>query len=960
MTKERLESAVEIPFTRRHIGASKEDWQSMLDTLGYANMDDLTTAAVPEGILDKSQIDLPEGAGEFEALKDLEALMEKNVLKRSLLGMGYADTKTPSPIRRNILENPGWYTQYTPYQSEIAQGRLEALINFQTMVADLTGLPISNSSLLDEATGAAEAMNMAFSLKDKKTGNRFLISKLCHPQTKAVVKTRAKYLGIEVEESSLREQDLKGDDIPFAVLVQYPATDGTIPQLGEIAKKAKENGTLVIAATDLLALTVLESPGALGADIAIGNSQRFGVPLGYGGPHAGFIGAKEGFERKMPGRMVGASKDASGKLAYRLALATREQHIRRDRATSNICTSQVLLGIMAGMYAVYHGPAGLTGIAKKVLSLTDSLKKGLKSGGYAVRNEFFFDTLAVQTGDKTDTIMADALKAGFNLRRIEKDCLVIALDEKSSQEEVARLLTKGFGINHKSIDFTPVDTASLLGSHLRKTDFLTHPVFHEHRSETALMRYIKKLENRDLSLTHAMIPLGSCTMKLNAASELLPVSWPKVNSLHPFCPQDQAEGYRVLFGQLESYLAAITGFAGVSLQPNSGAQGEYAGLLVIRRYHEELGEGHRNICLIPTSAHGTNPASAVLAGMKVVAVKCHSDGDVSIPDLRAKAEKYQDNLGALMVTYPSTHGVFEKGIQEICDIVHQYGGQVYMDGANLQAQIGLCRAGEFGPDVCHLNLHKTFAIPHGGGGPGMGPIAVRKHLTPHLPAHPTLEPEGSKACGAVSAAPWGSASILPISWMYIRMMGGSGLATATQVAILNANYIAKRLKDHFPVVYTGNDGLVAHECIIDLKAIKKATGVDETDVAKRLMDYGFHAPTVSWPVPASMMIEPTESEPKEEIDRFCEAMIQIRQEIKKVEDGVWPKDNNPLKMAPHAADVVTGDEWDRPYKRSEAAYPLSWVRAHKFWPFVSRVDNAYGDRNLMCLCPSVADVASDG
>lgn len=950
MKDQRQEKQEETPFTRRHIGASTADCQEMLNALGYSNSIELTDAAVPKNILDRSPIDLPEGLSEEAASSELQNLMEKNTLHRSLLGMGYSDTYTPAPIRRHILESPGWYTQYTPYQSEIAQGRLEALVNFQTVVSDLTGLPISNSSLLDEATGAAEAMNMAFNLKDKATSHIFYVADSCHPQTKSVIRTRAKYLKIEIREISLNHVDYS--EKPFGILVQYPATDGTIDNFAKISSEAKKNNAIVIAATDLLALTLIESPGALGADIAVGNSQRFGVPLGYGGPHAGFISTKEGFERKMPGRIVGVSKDVSGKTAYRLALATREQHIRRDKATSNICTAQVLLAIMSGMYAVYHGPEGLKRIATKVFKLTSFLKEALIKEGFEVESNHFFDTIKVKSPKGSQEMIDLALKGGFNLRRLDDKYVTISLDEKSNLKEVKDLLE---ALGHKQPSSGLAISDGSISSHFeRKTPFLTHPTFHRYHSETAFLRYVKKLEKRDLSLTQSMIPLGSCTMKLNAASELLPISWPKINGLHPYCPESQASGYKEMFKQLECSLAAITGFSAVSLQPNSGAQGEYAGLLVIRKYQESMGEGHRDVCLIPASAHGTNPASAALAGLKVVGIKCSQDGDISIPDLLKKAEEYKERLSSIMITYPSTHGVFEQGISEICEIVHKFGGQVYMDGANLQAQIGLCKAGHFGPDVCHLNLHKTFAIPHGGGGPGMGPIAVREHLADHLPGNP-LQEEDSKSCGPVSAANWGSASILPISWMYIKMMGGSGLAQATEVAILNANYMAEKLSPYFPVVYKGQNGLVAHECIIDLKPIKKATGVDETDIAKRLMDYGFHAPTVSWPVPNSMMIEPTESEPKEELDRFCEAMIQIRDEIKHIENGEWPKDNNPLKNAPHTSEVIASDNWDYPYTRNLAAYPLSWVRDNKFWPYVGRIDNAFGDRNLICSCPNVAD-----
>lgn len=938
------------PFESRHIGISDSEANEMVKELGYTSIDEVVTQAVPPQIRSRETINLPEPLPEHKALEELSEMFDQNVYVRSMLGTGYYDTLTPAPIQRSILENPSWYTQYTPYQSEIAQGRLEALVNYQTMVADLTGLPIANASLLDEGTGAAEAMNMAFNINGRKTSNKFYMDRDCHPQTLAVVKTRAKYLGIEVIEADLDAIDYSVK--PCGVLFQYPGSSGAVKDIEKHINEAKNNQSVVVVAADLLSLCLLKSPGELGADIAVGTTQRFGVPLGYGGPHAGYISTLPGNERRLPGRIVGVSKDSRGYPAYRLALATREQHIRRDKATSNICTSQVLLAIISSMYAVYHGPDGLKNIASRVHGLARGLHNGLKQLGLDVKDQSFFDTVMVST-DQPDTLVDNALKAGFNIRKFNDQAISISVDEKTNCDEVEALLKALGGQEVKDID--PTAAPSLPENLKRTSSYLEHPVFNSHHTETKLVRYIKKLENRDLSLTHSMIPLGSCTMKLNAASELTPITWKKVNSIHPFAPAEQTKGYRQMFQQLESWLAEMTGFKGVSLQPNSGAQGEYAGLLVIRKYHEAHDQDHRNICLIPSSAHGTNPASAAMAGMKVVVVKCNDEGNIDIEDLRTKSIKHKDSLGAMMVTYPSTHGVFEEGIKEICDIVHENGGLVYMDGANLQAQIGLMMAGQFGPDVCHMNLHKTFCIPHGGGGPGVGPIAVVDRLKDFLPNHPLAETGGSKGIGPISAAPWGSASILPISWMYIRMMGAKGLQKATEIAILSANYMAKRLQHAYPVVYTGNAGLVAHECIIDLKGIKKATGIDEADIAKRLMDYGFHAPTVSWPVPASMMIEPTESESKDEVDRFCDAMLSIRDEIQLIESGTYSRDNNPLKNAPHTADQLAGEEWDRPYNRERAAYPLPWLKDHKFWPFTSRIDNAYGDRNLVCSCPPVSD-----
>lgn len=943
-------------FSTRHIGLSNSEQQSMLKTLGYKNIEELVDKAVPKSILDKTPFDLKPAASEHDALNEFRAIMSKNKLFRSYIGMGYYPCVTPPVIQRNILENPGWYTQYTPYQAEIAQGRLEALLNYQTMVCDLTGLEIANASLLDEGTAAAEAMNMFFSSRPEGQSKIFYVTDQCHPQTISVVRARAQALGIEVQVGA--PKDFPTDKKPFGLLFQYPATDGSLENPRAIITKAHDCGAFVAAACDLLALCMLVSPGELGADCAVGNSQRFGIPMGYGGPHAAYFATKDAFKRKMPGRLVGLSKDLSGKPALRLALATREQHIRRDKATSNICTAQVLLAIMAGMYAVYHGPEGLRRIAGKVNAVAKGFAAGLTSLGFEIATKSFFDTVRVTLSDAAtaDAVMKRALDAELNLRRLSNNEITVSFDEVAEQKDVEKLWEIFSGKKVPSTMWEKLDdkafqTPAWAG---RKTTFLTHPVFSAHHSETLMLRYIHKLEKRDLSLAQSMIPLGSCTMKLNATSELMPITWPEVNSLHPFVPLDQAKGYQEMFLQLESWLSEITGFAAVSLQPNSGAQGEYAGLLVINKYHQDRGDDHRNICLIPSSAHGTNPASAVLAGQQVVVVSCDSDGNIDVADLEAKAKLHAKNLSCLMVTYPSTHGVFEESIVDICKIIHDNGGQVYMDGANLQAQIGLCRAGRFGPDVCHMNLHKTFCIPHGGGGPGMGPIAVREHLKEFLPTHPLVSVGGKKGVGPVSAAPWGSASILPISWMYIRMMGNEGLVAATRAAILSANYIAGRLNDSYPVVYRGKNGLVAHECIIDLKPLKKSADIDVDDIAKRLIDYGFHAPTVSWPVPGSMMIEPTESESLGELDRFCEAMLNIRAEIAEIEKGKADKQSNVLKHAPHTAEVLLSDSWDRPYGREKAAYPTEWVKDNKFWPFVGRVDNAFGDRNIVCTCPPLS------
>jgi len=938
-------------FADRHIGPDQDDIAQMLKVLGYSNLEELIDATVPRSIRLKSPLKLEAGKAEYELLQELKEIAQENHVFRSYIGMGYSNCITPPVIQRNILENPGWYTQYTPYQPEISQGRLEALLNFQTMVTDLTGLEIANASLLDEGTAAAEAMSMSYGLC-KTEAKVFWISEVCHPQTIAVVKTRATALGIEVIVGN--HQSFKFDQPVFGVLLQYPATDGAIYDYQEFCDRAHAAGALVTVAADLLSLTLLKPPGEFGADIAVGNTQRFGVPLGYGGPHAAYFATKEAFKRQIPGRLVGVSKDVHGQPALRLALQTREQHIRRDKATSNICTAQVLLAVIAGMYAVYHGSKGLQRIATRIHQMTVILAEGLQRLGYTVENKSFFDTLNIDVGvGKAPEFIARAHSHHINLRQISDRAIGISLDETVSSDDLISLFQIFAG--SRAAHFTPEDLLtstqkSLIPVSLQRTSsYLTHPVFNSYHSETELLRYLYRLQTKDLSLTTAMIPLGSCTMKLNATTEMLPVTWAEFGQIHPFAPLEQTKGYQILFEQLEHWLAEITGFAGISLQPNAGSQGEYAGLLVIRQYHESRGEHHRTVCLIPTSAHGTNPASAVMAGMKVVPVDCDKDGNIDVADLKAKAEKYQDTLAALMVTYPSTHGVFEEAIREICDLVHASGGQVYMDGANLNAQVGVCRPAEFGADVCHLNLHKTFCIPHGGGGPGMGPIGVAKHLVPFLPNHPIVEVGGAQGIGPISAAPWGSPSILPISWVYIALMGSEGLTKATQVAILNANYIAKRLEAHYPVLYKGKNGLVAHECIIDLRQFKKTAEIEVDDIAKRLIDYGFHPPTVSWPVAGTIMVEPTESESKAELDRFCDAMIAIREEIRAIEEGKADRANNVLKNAPHTALALT-EEWTRPYSRQQAVYPTQWTRENKFWAVVGRIDQAYGDRNLVCTC----------
>ena len=966
------------PFANRHIGPRAEDIMEMLAALGYASMADFIDDVVPEDIrfqpsTKTGRARLPEdietrrsllqGLAESEMLAALKRLAADNRVYRSYIGTGYYNCIVPPVIQRNILENPGWYTQYTPYQAEISQGRLEALLNFQTMVIDLTGLPVANASLLDEATAAAEAMGMCLAaaparLKRAPTGRPesgpFFVSETCHPQTIAVLQTRAEPLGIQLRIGNHREVDF--DEPILGAIVQYPATDGTINDYRGFAEQVHNAGGLLVTAADLLALTLLKPPGEFGADIAIGSAQRFGVPLGYGGPHAAFLSTREEFKRRIPGRIAGVSHDVTGKPAIRLALQTREQHIRREKATSNICTAQVLLAVMAGMYAVYHGPAGLKGIAERVHALTCTLRTGLEKTGYAIGDTPYFDTLCIQT-PAAEEIHAAARAKQINLRPIDATRIGISLDETTTEADVAELLDI-FGGAPQPVEIEN-GGARLLGipeKFQRKTPYLTHPVFNSYHSETEMLRYIHKLQAKDLSLVNAMIPLGSCTMKLNATAEMVPVTWPAFSDIHPFVPAEQAKGYHALFEQLEAWLAEITGYSGISLQPNAGSQGEYAGLLVIRKYHHSRGEAHRNVCLIPTSAHGTNPASAVMAGMQVVVVACDAAGNVDLADLREKAETYRETLAAAMLTYPSTHGVFEKEIREICDIVHRAGGQVYMDGANLNALVGLSRPADIGTDVCHLNLHKTFCIPHGGGGPGMGPIGVKAHLVDFLPTHPivSMRSDASQAIGPVSAAPWGSPGILPISWAYIAMMGADGLKSATEVAILNANYIAKRLAGHYPILYTAENGRVAHECIIDVRDFKKTANVDVTDVAKRLMDYGFHAPTVSWPVPGTMMIEPTESESLAELERFCDALISIREEIAEIESGAADRQDNVLKNAPHTVDAVTQTVWQHVYTREAAAFPKPWVREHKFWPAVARINEVHGDRNLVCACPPLS------
>lgn len=944
-------------FLPRHLGPSIAEQRDMLDTLGYQSLDAFIDAVVPESIRFRGTLATGPERSEADVLSALKRVASKNRVYRSFIGMGYYGTHTPPVILRNVMENPAWYTAYTPYQAEIAQGRLEALLNYQTLVIDLTGLGIANASLLDEGTAAAEAMALSLHAKGSVTCNRYLIAADCHPQTIAVVRARALARGVDVLVQPA--QDFVFDDTVFGALLQYPGTDGAVVDYRALCEHAHGANALITVATDLLALCLLAPPGEWGADIAVGNTQRFGVPMGYGGPHAAFFATRDEFKRLLPGRIIGISRDADGAPALRMALQTREQHIRREKATSNVCTAQVLLAVMAGMYAVYHGPDGLIRIAERVHRHATTLAAGLERLGFAITHEHFFDTVRIEVGIHGESdILAAADARQLNVRVLEAGTLTIALDETTTAADVADLwaVFNGGTPADFSVDDVAVDVDSRYDERFRRvSSFLTHPVFHRYRSETDMLRYLFSLQARDFSLVHGMIPLGSCTMKLNATAEMIPVTWPEFGQLHPFAPVSQAEGYAELFRELESDLADVTGFAGVSLQPNAGSQGEYAGLLVIRAYHESRGDTHRTLCLIPQSAHGTNPASAVMAGFHVIVVKTDTDGNIDVDDLRAKAEEHAADLGALMVTYPSTHGVFEARIKEITAIVHQHGGQVYMDGANMNAMVGVSRPGDLGADVCHLNLHKTFCIPHGGGGPGMGPIGVAAQLVPFLPTHPVIPTGGAQAIGPVSAAPWGSASILPISYVYIRLMGGEGLALATKIAILNANYVAKKLEAHYPVLYRGQNGLVAHECILDTRGFKSVAGVEVEDIAKRLMDYGFHAPTMSFPVAGTMMVEPTESESKPELDRFIQAMIGIREEIAAVEQGVAHRENNVLKRAPHTAAHVTSDDWDRPYTRAQAAYPTAWTRERKFWPTVARIESAFGDRNLVCACPPVAE-----
>jgi len=952
----KLERKREIAFVTRHIGLSEEEQKLMLDYVGCPDLKTLINQTVPDAIRNPQELDLPQALTEVDFIDQFKSMMSNNKLASNFIGMGYYDCITPKVILRNIMENPGWYTAYTPYQAEIAQGRLEALINYQTMVIDLTGMEVANASLLDEGTAAAEAIAMLYNKrpKSKKQANTLLIDNEIFPQTLSVIKTRAEAIGITIKSCDILKADVTDEDV-YAVMVQYPNNSGAVIDHSNIVSAAQEHDVTSIFVADLMSLALLRSPGSIGADVVVGTTQRFGIPLGYGGPHAAYFATKEKYKRVLPGRIIGLSKDAQGNPAYRMALQTREQHIKREKATSNICTAQVLLAVMAGMYGVYHGPDGLKRIAGRITSLTHLLEGQLTKIGYEQTNHAFFDTIKIAC-ENIDDLRVTAEQEGVNLRYFEEEQYVgISIDETTTLEDIELILNifskhKDGAVIDRNFLYEDVDVEIKWGENLQRTDkFMTHEVFHSYRSEHEMLRYLKKLENKDLSLAHSMISLGSCTMKLNATTEMIPVTWPEVNSIHPFAPIEQTTGYQQLFEELRSWLAEITGFHGVSLQPNSGAQGEFAGLMVIKAYHESRGDHNRDVMLIPSSAHGTNPASAVMAGQQVVIVRCDDQGNIDIDDLKHKVVEYADNLSGLMVTYPSTHGVFEVQIKEICQIVHDHGGQVYMDGANMNAQVGLTSPGLIGADVCHLNLHKTFCIPHGGGGPGMGPICVAQHLSPFLPTHDVIVCGGELSSDSISAAPFGSASILAISYAYIAMMGGQGLTRATEVAILNANYIKQRLAGSYDILYVGHAGRCAHEMIIDCRDFKPL-GIEVTDIAKRLMDYGYHAPTVSFPVPGTMMIEPTESESKEELDRFCDAIITIRQEIREVEQHHYPDDNNVLKNAPHTAAVVMSDAWDYPYNRAKAAYPLDYTRENKFWPSVSRVDNAYGDRNLVCAC----------
>ena len=938
-------------FALRHIGLSQADIENLLKQLGYKDLEDFSKSVLPENIFTEEKLGLDDALSEEEALKALKEISKKNIVYRSFIGQGYYGTVTPKVILRNVFENPGWYTSYTPYQAEISQGRLEALINFQTMVGDLSGFEIANASLLDEATAAAESMTLAHRVGKSKS-QKFFIDQNCFPQTISVVTSRAKPIGIEVVIGDPQKLIELKEETYFGALLQYPGNDGAVIDFSRVIEGIHNQNGLAVMATDLLSLTILKSPGEMGADIAIGSSQRFGVPLGFGGPHAAFMATKEKYKRSLPGRLVGASVDASGKTAYRLALQTREQHIRREKATSNICTAQALLAIMAGFYAAYHGPEGLKQIAQSVHSKTNALATKINELGYDLRSSVFFDTISIHTKSQTQEIFSAAHDQLMNIRVLDEDHISISLDETTTNQEVNKIVKFFKPIERKekvilSFDL-PVDLQ-------RSSKYLTHPVFHMYRTETEMLRYIRKLSDKDIALDRAMIPLGSCTMKLNATSEMIPVGWEEFSNIHPYAPNDQTVGYKILIEDLETQLSEITGYSAISLQPNAGSQGEYAGLLAIDAFHKKNGDHQRKICLIPESAHGTNPASAQMAGMKVVAINCDKKGNIDLEDLKEKAEKYSTELAAIMITYPSTHGVFETTVAEVCTIIHGHGGKVYIDGANFNAMVGVCKPGSFGGDVSHLNLHKTFCIPHGGGGPGFGPIGVAKDLVPHLPTDPLVYKPSSNNVGPVSATNFGSASILPISWMYIQMMGASGLRKATQVAILSANYIAQKLSPYYKILYTGKNGLIAHECILDIRPLKELCGVEVDDIAKRLIDFGFHAPTMSFPVPGTLMIEPTESESLAELDRFIEAMICIRDEIGKVEDGTYAIDESPLRNAPHCAEKVTSDDWEYKYSRSLAAYPVDLKGRNKYWPPVGRVDNVYGDKNLMCSCPSMSD-----
>ena len=934
-------------FVDRHVGPNQEELSQMLHTIGVGSIEELIDLSIPKSIQSKEKLNVGNGISEKELIEKLKSIAEKNTIMKTYIGMGYYNCITPPVIQRNILENPGWYTQYTPYQAEISQGRLEALINFQTMVCDLTALPIANASLLDEATAAAEAMTMTYRMS--KDRNIFLVSKHCHPQTIDVLKTRSEPLGITIQLCD--DDDFIFNQNVFGSILQYPDTNGSVNNFQKITNAAHKESAYVIIATDLMSLALLKPPGELGADVALGSSQRFGVPMGYGGPHAAFFAVKENFKRFLPGRLIGVSVDSEGNQAYRMSLQTREQHIRREKATSNICTAQVLLAIMSGMYAVYHGPKRIKEIARTIHQHTCDLATSLSKAGYEILNDTFFDTIRFLGLDKTKEKL---LKHNINIREFSDGSLGISIDETVMKKDISHLLSI-LNVSHE------LNNISTLPSDLRReTSFLSHPVFNSYHSETEMLRYIHRLETKDLSLNTSMIPLGSCTMKLNATTEMIGVTWPEFASIHPFVPVNQAKGYKHLFDDLSNWLGDITGLPGVSLQPNSGAQGEYAGLMVIRAFHLSQGDSNRNVCLIPESAHGTNPASAIMCGMEVIVVKCDSKGNIDIEDLKNKAQKHQNNLAALMITYPSTHGVFESTVQKICKIIHDYKGQVYMDGANLNAMVGVSRVSDIGVDVCHINLHKTFAIPHGGGGPGMGPICAAKHLTSFLPTHNVIPCNtSSNAISAVSATPWGSAGVLPISWSYMALLGNEGMKKSTSIAILNANYMAKLLEDHFPILYRGENGFNAHEFIIDLRPIRKESGITDEDIAKRLMDYGFHAPTMSWPVPGTLMIEPTESESKNELDRFCSAMISIKKEINDVIEGKSDAKNNMLKNSPHTMETITKETWDHPYTREDAVFPALWLREYKYWPTVGRIENAIGDRNLICTCPDISDYEED-